>query len=423
MSSADPQIWVFPPSGSVTGSNAAGAGFGPISKGDSIELLWAPATARQGILLYHNEGWGNVQCAARNRPPLTVSLLAPSLDHGPFEGTTVPGSTSPLRYQLNISGPAGNGTIAWFAFDGAQSGNSVVFDYRFDRNVEGPTLWQQDSRLGAAPASTGKLSSLDASPASSIAPSSPLVGVTTSATPLPSDALPASSIAPSPAPVDATVSALSSSSTSSTSPILPSSSAVDPTASSRALSDSSATLVAAVVATVVATLAVALATIICLRRRRRRRRKRVEGRPRVDELDAGVDATGTETKTAQRQRERAAAAEVARIELERLEATPLGAARIEAERLEWKARKLRQELDSAERREIYTEPYAFELEAACASTRENIPEERRYPCRRETSIQKGDIYPEGRHHEEERWPWRRETCVKKRGIHEEGRHI
>ena len=49
MGSSDPQGWLFPPSGAADLPSSVSAAFGPVRRGDQIDLRWAPAGRRPAI--------------------------------------------------------------------------------------------------------------------------------------------------------------------------------------------------------------------------------------------------------------------------------------------------------------------------------------------------------------------------------------
>ena len=55
-SSPDPQTWVFPPLGAKDPPSQVAAIFGPISKGDKIDLVWTPASEEPDIALLCTNG-------------------------------------------------------------------------------------------------------------------------------------------------------------------------------------------------------------------------------------------------------------------------------------------------------------------------------------------------------------------------------
>lgn len=57
--SPDPQTWVFPPLGAPTVPTDVAAAFGPIAKGDKIDLVWAPASEQPTVNFACANGMSN----------------------------------------------------------------------------------------------------------------------------------------------------------------------------------------------------------------------------------------------------------------------------------------------------------------------------------------------------------------------------
>ena len=55
-SSPDPQTWVFPPLGAKDPPTSVAAIFGPVAKGDKIDLVWTPASEEPDIALLCTNG-------------------------------------------------------------------------------------------------------------------------------------------------------------------------------------------------------------------------------------------------------------------------------------------------------------------------------------------------------------------------------
>jgi hypothetical protein len=54
--SPDPQTWVYPPLGAPDPPDGVAAAFGPVAKGDSMQLVWTPASSEPDVAIICSNG-------------------------------------------------------------------------------------------------------------------------------------------------------------------------------------------------------------------------------------------------------------------------------------------------------------------------------------------------------------------------------
>ena len=180
MSRQDPPTWIFPPAGAQNIPWNASAAFGPVHKGDSMELVWVQTSQMPEIIftIAPSASSAAARCsysmrvafdASRSHQERVKPSPRPHANQTHFiDATTIcdilvpTGNVSPFRTNLTIGAPLGipnaTNTLAWLQFGRSGDLNrTVAFLYSFRPLSGRPQLWQQDARIAtalAAPAPT-----------------------------------------------------------------------------------------------------------------------------------------------------------------------------------------------------------------------------------------------------------------------------
>ena len=162
----NPQTWLFPPSGGGGQPEHPGASFGPISKGDQIELSWTPANQKPEVT-YICGKWrafslpsDSTSRLIRHTPNkqrlIHLFVEAPQAQDAPTIQTSVSqNNASPFQWTFDRpSDDPGRFYLCWFYFAGVQNANTVSFNFSSTPSSGGSVQWRPNAQFSAAVAAT-----------------------------------------------------------------------------------------------------------------------------------------------------------------------------------------------------------------------------------------------------------------------------